>query len=198
MLLPRRSLLILALTASSQIQAAECGREDIDHYLDRGFTPGQVLDLCRTEQTAPASERLAPPSEQQSADLSYLREVLDATAIHLDPTALSFSRELCVKYDRPNFAEQRKKACGKAHYRIGLQGMMIVDTQKQLLFWGRNAIVLEGPSKTQRYALGQAQLSPRDQRELQKELDQLPFEVPVHEGVSVKAVSQRLRGLAKD
>lgn len=188
---PYLSLLILGL--ASPVQALDCAREDIDHYLDRGFSPEQVVALCGSQAADPAG-----PEAGGRADLDFLRQAIDGFAITLDAQALSFSRNICVAYDRPNYAEQRKKACGKAHYRIGLQGLTVLDSQSKLMFWGRNAVRVRSPELEQRYELGQETLSERDRRKLEEALNRgQDAEIPVRDGVSPGALQARLQHLAR-
>lgn len=180
----------LLLTASAATLAADCSREDIDHYLDRGFTPQQVVALCRSESSV--SEAL--PSTENA---SYWRDVVDAVEVSLDADALSFRRDQCVEYDRPNYAEQRKKACGKVSYRIGLDGLKVLDTKQQLLFWGANALIVSSPDIRREYALGQNDLRSRDQRLLATELEQGDrATIPLRDGVAAEVAGRKLQALA--
>ncbi len=172
--------------------AADCGREDIDHYLDRGFTPQQVLELCRNELPAAQAEAGGP------TDSAYWRDVLDGSDISLSDKALRFTRELCVEYDRPNFAQQRKRACGKAHYSLGLVGLEVLESSKKLLYWGRNSVSVRSPAIERRYELNQQSLPERDRALLEQELESGDIsEVPVRDGVAVDVVRERLKQLAR-
>ncbi len=54
-------VLLAALTGSSHTlyAAGGCSQSEVDHYLDRGFTPAQVVQLCGT--AAPVVAPAAPP-----------------------------------------------------------------------------------------------------------------------------------------
>ena len=184
----------LALGFSGPLQAADCERADIDHYLDRGFSPQQVLELCRSGSHVDTVEQ----AKAQSDQLRYLHDAIDAESISLTQKSLSFKRDLCVKYDRPNYAEQRKQACGTARYVIGLQGMKVLDSSQKLMFWGSNEVLVSSPQVEREFALGQDKLRQRDQDELAKALPQgQEVKIPVREGMSVAAVRARLQQLAK-
>ncbi len=175
------------------VLAVDCEREDIDHYLDRGFTPQQVLELCRPEAAAPQGDRPGPPQ-----DRAYWRDVIDAMEVHLDAEALSFRREQCVEYDRPNFAQQRKKACGKVYYRIALEGLEVLGTEHKLLYWGQNAVEISSSSIERRFELGQQAMRERDQALLARELESgSKTRIPVRDGVAVDVVANRLKQLAR-
>lgn len=178
------------LTVAGAASAADCSREDVDHYLDRGFTPQQVVALCRSE----AASAEALPSAEQAG---YWRDVIDAVEVQLEAGALYFRRDQCVKYDRPNFAEQRKKACGKVSYRIGLAGLQVEDSTHKLLFWGQNTLKVRSPQIERQFELGQAELPARDQRLLAEELESGDIAtIPLREGVAVDGVGRRLQDLA--
>lgn len=186
----------LLLSGLASAQAADCSRQDIDHYLDRGFTPQQVLELCRP---APAGAEQATRTPTQELDLqSELRDLIDGFGIVLDENHLLFSRELCIAYDRPNYAEQRKKACGEAHYRIARQGLQVLSASSKLLFWGRDSVKVASPQITRRFELGQDDLSARDQAKLAEALEQGDqLEIPVREGVAPGQLQLRLQKLVK-
>lgn len=192
-----RALPVVVLGMASPCFAADCERDDIDHYLDRGFTPQQVLELCRGQGAASS-----PSMEQAHArteHLRFFRDAVDGHDLSLGEDVLAFSRELCVKYDRPNYAEQRKSACGVAHYRIGLDGLKVEQANRKVVFWGNNEVRVSSPALEKVYELGQAELSERDQRKLAEELDKEAgvVVIPVREGVAVDAVRARLEELAR-
>lgn len=193
-----RAMPVVLLGMASPGFAADCGREDIDHYLDRGFTPQQVLELCRGQ----AASSSAPTLEQahvRGEHLRFLRDAVDGHDLSLGEDVLAFSRDLCVKYDRPNYAEQRKSACGVAHYKIGLQGLKVLEASRKVVFWGSNEVRVGSPLLEKDYQLGQDALSERDQRKLAEELgkDAQAVLIPVREGVAVDAVRARLEELAR-
>ena len=186
-------VLLIAAAASLPVQAADCQRDDIDHYLDRGFTPKQVLELCR----GGASEQSPVQVDSQTEKLNVLRTLIDAKNMSLSPEYLSYTRDICVEYDRPNYAEQRKKACGTAHYRIARQGLRVEETRKKLAFWGANEVVLHASSVEREFELGQAELSERNLHQLQRELPKGNMvSVPVREGVAVSEAKRQLEALS--
>ncbi len=190
-----RALPIVLLGMASPSFAADCEREDIDHYLDRGFTPQQVLELCRGgSSSSPTMEQ----AEARSEHLRFFRDAVDGHDLSLGEDVLSFSQDVCVKYDRPNYAEQRKSACGVVHYRIGLKGLTVLESSRKLVFWGDNEVRVRSPLLEKDYQLGQSELSERDQRKLNEELaaESDVAAIPVREGVAVDAVRARLEELA--
>ncbi|MGJ8670477.1 MAG: hypothetical protein ACSHXK_13370 [Oceanococcus sp.] len=185
--------LLIAAAVSLPVQAADCQRKDIDHYLDRGFTPKQVLELCR----GGASEQSPAQVDTQAQQLNDLRELIDAKNMSLSPDSWDYTQEMCVEYDRPNYAQQRKKACGIAHYRISRKGLVVQDTRKKLAFWGANEVVLHASAVLREFELGQADLSERNQRELERELPSgNTVVVPVREGVAVSEAKRQIQALA--
>lgn len=191
-----RALPVALLGMASPLFAADCEREDIDHYLDRGFTPQQVLELCRG---GAASAPTMAQAQTHGEHLRFFRDAVDGFDLKLSDEAMSFSRELCVKYDRPNYAQQRKNACGVAHYRIGLEGMKVLEASRKVVFWGSNDVIVSSPLLEKDYQLGQGELSQRDQDKLAEELakDADVAVIPVREGVAVDAVRARLEELAR-
>ncbi len=188
------SIVLLAMAGFvASVSAADCQREDIDHYLDRGFTPKQVLELCRNGNAA----RTPAQADQQGRALDTLSGLIEGQGFRLDEQYFGFSQTICVAYDRPNYAQQRKKACGMAHYQIARAGLKVDQTRKKLLFWGRNEVLLSSPEIERRYELGQQALSERNQQQLQRELPSgNELSVPARDGVSVSRLQQALQALA--
>lgn len=172
--------------------AADCGREDIDHYLDRGFTPQQVLDLCR-----PGEPAATPAAPGDSGRLDSLRDALAVFDLRLDGNNLHYSREQCVEYDRPNLAQQRKRACGKVHYSVAREGLAVEDSRRRLLFWGSTALEIVSSRIERRYELGQGALSERDREQLSRELEEGPrTDLPVRDGMPMERVRSEVEALA--
>ncbi len=179
-----RQLIALSLL-SSPVFAADCTRADIDHFLDRGFTPDQVVALCAS-----------PAPAESPADVSERAVITDALAaydISLDREQLQYRRDQCFRYGRENLAQQRTQVCGTVVYRIALAGLEILDSRSKLLIWGRNSVAVSGDVQRD-YQLDLAGLSQWEQAQLAKELEHGPqTELPVRDGQAADRVADALR-----
>lgn len=189
-----RTVASVCISIPSITLAADCAREDIDHYLDRGFSPQQVVELCRDGHSAATPEQVTQGMKMEQR----LRKLLAVQNLNLSRDSLSFQRELCVKYDRPNFAEQQKRACGRGHFVIPMKNMQIQDKRKKLLFWGQDEVIVAAQGLQRKYDLGQASLSERNQKQLERALptgDELAL--PLRDGASADELVELLRQISR-
>lgn len=144
--------LILTLSASVAA-AATCSREDIDHYLDRGFSPDQIVDLCgetsptpspsvppsatpSTPEAVPAPKPVtAPPKAPASANLAGLNQedffrikhALDADDVQLTDSDLIYTRDRCHKFGEEDAIGQRPNACVITRTTVSRKGLKVLD-----------------------------------------------------------------------
>ncbi|HGG60375.1 MAG TPA: hypothetical protein ENK26_10770 [Gammaproteobacteria bacterium] len=124
--------IIAALLAGFHLTAhAECSREDIDYYLQRGFTHDQVVRLCGAP-ARPAAEAAPTPAPRQSppdaelATLSWLRAALDAEDVQLDPDTLTIIQDRCFPYGEENAIGFHEEICGRMTTTLRRKGLEIV------------------------------------------------------------------------
>ncbi len=133
-ILSKRQLSTFAiLLASLQLSAhAACSREDIDYYLQRGFTHDQVVRLCGAPASSPAQQpsstapSAAAPDSGELATLSWLRAALDAEDVQLAPETLTLIQDRCFPYGEENAIGFREEICGKMTTSLQRKGLEIV------------------------------------------------------------------------
>ena len=162
----RLPLLSCLLCAAAQAQA-ECAREDVQFYLDKGFTQEQVTKLC-----APAAAPARPASSRYQAyadeyvdreDTEYtarlrierevfLRNSIEATDIRVNDGHLHYTRENCVSEGVEKDRAFGLKACPEVQFRIRLAGLEIDEEEhKRRFLFGLPLIQVT--SRIERHAL---------------------------------------------
>ena len=126
---------------------AYCTRNDIDHYLSKGFAPEQVTALCtqttsgNSQVVAPALRNspdkdpqslVAPPStsaitgEQQRAR-DFMFSTIDAEDVRFEGGELLFQRTVCAEYGNKSSSGQRYRACVDTKFSVQLASLNIVE-----------------------------------------------------------------------
>ena len=137
--------LILLALGSSAI-SCECTRTDIDHYLDRGFTPDQVTKICSPEKKspkekpattaqtpAPTESAPVPPADLQNIeDKIYLKTVIDAEEVELNEDHLSYIIDRCLTYGEERF-NLKDSACVVMKTRIARNGLKVINTVNPIM-----------------------------------------------------------------
>lgn len=155
----RLPLLLCLLCAAAQARA-ECAREDVQFYLDKGFTQEQVTKLC-----APAAGAARPEAgryrayteeyvdredEEYTARMRverevFLRNAIEATDIRVDGGRLHYTRENCVSEGVEKDRAFGLKACPEVQFRIRLAGLSIDEKEyKRRFLFGLPLIQVTG------------------------------------------------------
>ena len=145
----RFPFLLCLLCAAAQARA-ECAREDVQFYLDKGFTNEQVTKLCAAAGGAPArpeagryraytDEYVDRKDEEYTARLRIEREVflrnsIEATDIRVDGGSLYYIRETCVSEGVEKDRAFGLKACPEVQFRIRLAGLKIDEKEHKRRF----------------------------------------------------------------
>ena len=145
----RFPLLSCLLCAAAQAQA-ECAREDVQFYLDKGFTQEQVTKLC-----APAGRPAPPPSsryrayadeyvdrrsEEYTARMRLehevtLRNSIEAAGVRVDDGHLHYIHKDCVSEGNQVNRDILLEACPEVQFRIRLAGLAIDEEEHRRRFW---------------------------------------------------------------
>lgn len=138
-----KRVLLLTLGLVTTSVWAECSREDVDHYLDKGFTPDQVTALCTTAPKTQAKEPAESGAESpraaivrdESADqraLALLRESLQAEKLAIEGNTLSFERRIKVKYGEEDVFGNLPEVKPMVRASIALPTLRVIKVSKRI------------------------------------------------------------------
>lgn len=177
-----------------QLEAhATCSREDVDHYLDKGFNPDQITVLCQPT-VAPSTgqqtnQSTAIPSHATLTDV--LTQSLDVKNLSVSDTHIYYTHRHCLAFGAKTQQGTTKQFCPMFDYTIALENLEIVSIKKKKLFTKEKVMTL----KTQ----VSKQLSNGDtyKQLKQKLIDQYIAEedtvqIPLHADAPLKKLTEEL------
>jgi hypothetical protein len=151
----------------SSIAQAKCGKDDIEFYLEKGFTQEQITQLCSggsgvtdgesipdytpyqqkviiyQEGTGPEIDKDGFTQEERKA-ISDLEAGGDVTNLKVTSEAITYTRKVCVfTTNGPDF-EDRYKACPETDFSIPRGSIKVSNSGKKLLLLGTATVQIEG------------------------------------------------------
>ncbi len=144
---------------------AECSRDDVNYFLEKGFSRGQVAAICgdapaRARRAAPAAdeyEGFEESRERQSRseamqrehreDVSLLEAAVSAWDVAVTPKHLTYTRKLCLGAGGSPEVAARVKVCPEVRYRVYFKGLKVGGYQREYVLVGRREIEVEGTVK---------------------------------------------------
>ena len=153
---------VFLLLFSAPLAWAECSRDDIQFYLDKGFTTEQVTLLC----SKPASERkkkyhayteeyVDRQDQEYQARMrvereAALRNSIEAIDIRLERGYLYYVRPQCVSEGVEKDRAFGLKSCPNIRYRIKLAGLKVDEKEhKKRFLFGQKMIRVTGQIRRQ-------------------------------------------------
>lgn len=151
-------LILLSLPAAS---LAECTKETIQFYLDKGFNQEQVTELC-TASTSESSEAASYEPYQKpvviiqeggtsdetglSADekkaINALRGGINARSVEITPEAINYIRKVCVKIKESPNEHQWVTDCIDVAFSISRVDLKVLQSGKGRLVFGETGLVV--------------------------------------------------------
>ena len=198
------SATLIFMMLSSQANAA-CSRDDVNYYLDKGFSTDQIAVMC-SESSAPVSE--TPKSEQQNSEqqavsptaddnVLFLNRAIKAQKINLSSDSLNYTQKICIEYGEEDLSGFTPKVCPEVTYIISLKGLEVLDTGKKYGFYGAPEVRVKS-SVIKRVIIGELKNMKREERELILEKFKKGFEtaIPIRDDFSLEQVKQVLQELS--
>ena len=146
---------LLTLQAASAV--AECARDDVEFYLDKGFTHEQVLQLCSGSRDKGSKNYRSYTDEYvDRRDAEYearmrverevsLRNSIEGSDIRLAQGWLEYVRQQCVSEGVEKDRMFGLKSCPKLRFRIRMAGLKIDEQEyKKRFLFGQKMIRVEG------------------------------------------------------
>jgi len=161
------ALLITAiyLLLSSSLHA-DCAREDIQFYLDKGFTQEQVTQLCTATKGGgdavpdytPYQQKViiykegggeAPGikdglTKEEREAVNIIKTGGDIAKLNVTPEIISYTAKTCVISGNTPSVDQRYKDCVQVDFVVQRKDLIISASAKKLLLFGNNYVLLEG------------------------------------------------------
>jgi len=139
----------------SELHAA-CSRDDIEFYLDKGFTPDQITSLCAspadpagqpdtsTEESAGEDVQPVQPEEAVGAAAAvhpddneqFLQRAIKAKDIQVSGDSLDYTLQICVEYGDRDLFGFAPKACPDVRFEIARDGLEVTKVGKKYFFFG--------------------------------------------------------------
>ena len=199
---------------------ASCSRDDIDHYLEKGFSPSQITSICGAPAAplAPAVQQQAPQGQQQQhavdeppsqsstryapvtqpePDSNFLIDVINGYDTVLTDDILAYTIKKCYELGEEDLFGFPPELCPEIRYTLNLNGMEMVETGKKYLLFGPPEIKLKG--QVQRDILTDlSEVKPEMKEMLFKKIDTGDEVVlPIQQGTPVDRVQKALHKIFK-
>ncbi len=208
--------LSLPLAANAQ---AGCSRADIDHYLEKGFTPAQITTLCGDSSTpqgmsreeapvaqpaprtgAAVSPQTAPLESRSQADVyrgqgsrSFFGDAIEGYDVVLAADTLSYTRNKCYNLGKEDLFGFASEVCPEVRYQINLNGLEIMKTAKKYLLFGPPEITVKGQISREVLS-GLDGLNPKGQEDIKKMIGTSNEELlPIRQGTPKDRVEAELK-----
>ena len=160
-------ILFLPFMLLSAYATAGCNKEDIQFYLDKGFTQEQITQLCGTSDSESSVPDYKPYQQQviiykegaepdivdgftrdERTAIKDLKLGADVTDLIVDQDKLQFTIRLCLAVQEGKEYNQRFKTCPEVFYDVARAGLTINASGKKFGFFGQPAIQIVGNIKS--------------------------------------------------
>ncbi len=159
------SLIIASYLLLSSSLHAECSREDIQFYLDKGFTQEQVTQLCASTGGGTDTPDYTPYQQkviiyqQGSGEAPGLKDGLtkeereaaniikaggNVEKLKITPETISYVAQTCVISANTQDVNQRYKECVEVDFVIQRENLVVSASGKKMLLFGSQYVLLEG------------------------------------------------------
>ncbi|RKZ55206.1 MAG: hypothetical protein DRQ44_18090 [Gammaproteobacteria bacterium] len=190
---------------SSQANAA-CSRDDVNFYLDKGFTTDQITALCseastpvsgsaKSEQLNSKQQAVSPAADDNAL---FLNRAIKAQEINLSSDSLSYTqKKMCMEYGEEDLFGFTPKVCPDVIFTISLKGLEVLDTGKKYGFYGAPEVRVKS-SVIKREIIGELKDKKPEERELILDVFEKGFEtaIPIRDDFSLEQVKQVLLELS--
>jgi len=145
---------------------AECSRDDIQFYLDKGFTQEQVTQLCSAARSSGESAPDYTPYQQkviiykdgggepkgrkdgltkeERVAVGTIKAGGEISKLKVTPETISYTAKTCVVSANTPDVNQRYKDCIDVDFIVQREDLIVSSSGKKLLLFGNNYVLLEG------------------------------------------------------
>ena len=144
---------------------ADCNREDIQFYLDKGFTQDQITQLCSAAKSGEVTPDYTPYqqkviiyqggegegpeikdglSREEREAISILKAGGDISNLQVTPQTISYTAKTCITSVSSPSVDERYKDCIDVDFTVQRKDLKVSTSGKKLLLFGSNFVLLEG------------------------------------------------------
>jgi len=138
------------LTGFSYNAYSACSRDDVEFYLNKGFSTDQVTKLC---DTSPAPQYNKVNIEATSTNShtvvtsdseAFLREAIKGRNILFTNDSLNYTLKICIHYGEEDNYGFAPKACPNVRFKVALKNLEVKEPGKKYLFFNPDEIEVIG------------------------------------------------------
>jgi len=162
-----KRLLILLITLYLLIPTlsySACSKEDIQFYLEKGFTQEQITQLCATSSSESAVPDYKPYQQkviiykdggepgidkdgftkEERTAINDLKAGGDIIKLNVTSSHINYVRKVCIITGNSPEVDQRFRTCPEVAFRVAREGLVAASSGKKLLVFGTAVVALNG------------------------------------------------------
>lgn len=188
---------------------AACSRDDVEFYLQKGFTSEQITELCRSAPATTAPVETAPPAQSQESvqqtsamaaddDELFLKTAIKGEDVYLSNDSLHYTRKkMCFEYDEEDLYGFAPKVCPDVKFVVALKGLKVLGAGPRYGFYGPEEVKVR--STINREIIGNLEDQKPKDRERILEVFEKGDEtaIQIRDDISLERVKQVLQQLAE-
>ncbi|MEM7304506.1 MAG: hypothetical protein AAF372_03140 [Pseudomonadota bacterium] len=136
---------------------ASCDPDTVNFYLDKGFTPDQVTELCTqgaAESSTPSYEPYQKPvviyqqgaiagvSADESNAINDLKSAIAARSVDITDDKINYIRSVCLRAGTSPNKEERVVDCTDVAFSVSRDGLRADASGKRLLVFGEERVFI--------------------------------------------------------
>ena len=192
-----------------------CDPDTVEFYLEKGFTPDQVTELCTQDEgpSTPTYEPYQKPvviyqqgvvpgsSVEESKAIEQLRGGLNARSVEVTPDRINYIAKVCLRAGNSPERDQRIEKCIDIAFSIARKGLIVEQSGAKFLLFGENLVTVSSSDIKRKHLVEDpwAGLAPDVrfliQRKYESQEDGNTTAVPVRKSASVTEVVSAFRTL---
>ncbi len=161
MLIKRIFLLGCLAFCMPNIGFSACNKDDIEFYLEKGFSQEQITQLCAASEAAVPDYK---PYQQQviiyregegpgikdgftrdeRVAIKDLQQGADVAGLVVDQESIQYTVKICLAVQEGKEYSRRFKTCPEVFYKVLRSGLVVTASGKKYGVLGKNAIVIQG------------------------------------------------------
>lgn len=210
-------LICLLFFMLSMTGHSACNKEDVEFYLDKGFTQEQITQLC-SESSAevpdytPYQQKVIIYQQGEGPGIKdgftyeerqAIRELeigTDVVDLIVDKDSIQFTVRVCLAIQEGTEYSQRFKTCPEVFYKVMRAGLKAIASGKQFGVFGQSFVTIQGVIERQSkqdFDDYPAKFRPQLKRYFDWKTGGDKTRLPVRGGFSTTKVVESLQTLAK-